>query len=53
MASLYTHNQVDTLVLPLVPWGPKISMVSTTIKNGMNVMEAMALIAKLQPQRVD
>ena len=29
------------------------SVIDTTIKNGMNVMEALALIAKLQPQYID
>lgn len=29
------------------------SVIDTTIKNGMNVLDAMALIAKLQPQTID
>ncbi|VAW13169.1 hypothetical protein MNBD_BACTEROID03-2705, partial [hydrothermal vent metagenome] len=29
------------------------SVIDTTIKNGMNVLEAMALLAKLKPQPVD
>lgn len=29
------------------------SVIDTTIKNGMNVLEALSLIAKLQPQRAD
>ena len=29
------------------------SVIDTTIKNGMNVLEALSLIAKLQPQTID